>query len=92
MKSMYRAVEITSPGVFSLVKERFPSQAPDRCESGSRLVVFAIRMQHTVEAAVSNLSYPRVPGHEVIGRIEEVGSWRDEMEDQPACRSWIFRR
>jgi len=27
----------------------------------------------TVEAQFPNLSYPRVPGHEVIGRIEEVG-------------------
>ena len=27
----------------------------------------------TVEAQFPSLSYPRVPGHEVIGRIEEVG-------------------
>jgi len=34
----------------------------------------------TVEAQFPNLSYPRVPGHEVIGRIEEVGSRRDSVE------------
>jgi len=90
MKSMYRAVEITSPGVFSLVEKRFPSQAPDRCESGSRLVVFAIRMQQLWKH-----SFPTFPiarsGSRGYRTNRRSGSWRHDLEDRPACRSWIFR-
>ena len=73
MASTYRAVEISSPGVFSLVERKvaFPGAGQ------VRIRVEACGVCHsdaaTVEAQFPNLSYPRVPGHEVIGRIEEVG-------------------
>jgi len=73
MKSMYRAVEITSPGVFSLVERTIPVPGAGQV----RIRIEACGVCHsdaaTVEAQFPNLSYPRVPGHEVIGRIEEVG-------------------
>src|SRR6266404_4031685 len=73
MKSMYRAMEITSPGVFSLVERTIPVPGAGQV----RIRVEACGVCHsdaaTVEAQFPNLSYPRVPGHEVIGRIEEVG-------------------
>src|SRR6202165_1930819 len=74
MASTYRAVEISSPGVFSLVERKVAVPGAGQV----RIRVEACGVCHsdaaTVEAQFPNLSYPRVPGHEVIGRIEEVGT------------------
>jgi D-arabinose 1-dehydrogenase-like Zn-dependent alcohol dehydrogenase len=80
MASTYRAVEISSPGVFSVVQRNIAVPGAGQV----RIRVEACGVCHsdaaTVEAQFPNLSYPRVPGHEVIGRIEEVGTgvttWR----------------
>src|ERR1700689_710925 len=73
MTNTYRAMEITSPRVFSLVERRIAAPGAGQV----RIRVEACGVCHsdsaTVEAQFPNLSYPRVPGHEVIGRIEEVG-------------------
>src|ERR1700687_843873 len=73
MASTYRAVEISSPGVFSLVERKVAVPGAGQV----RIRVEAWGVFHsdaaTVEAQFPSLSYPRVPGHEVIGRIEEVG-------------------
>src|SRR5258706_12243907 len=73
MASTYRTVEISSPGVFSLVERKFAGPGDGQV----RIRVEACGVCHsdaaTVEAQFPNLYYPRVPGHEVIGRIEEVG-------------------
>jgi len=73
MRNTYRAMEITSPGVFSLVERKIAVPSAGQV----RIRVEACGVCHsdaaTVEAQFPNLSYPRVPGHEVIGRIEEVG-------------------
>ena len=73
MASTYRAVEISAPGVFSWVERK----VADFGAGQVRIRVAACGVSHsdaaTVEAQFPNLSYPRVPGHEVIGRIEEVG-------------------
>src|SRR5271154_6977317 len=73
MASTYRAVEISSPGVFSLVERKVavPGAGQVRIRIGACGVCHSDAA--TVEAQFPNLSYPRVPGHEVIGRIEEVG-------------------
>src|SRR5271163_988582 len=73
MASTYRAVEISSPGVFSLVERKVAVLGAGQV----RIRVEACGVCHsdaaTVEAQFPNLSYPRVPGHEVIGLVEEVG-------------------
>src|SRR5258706_5723354 len=73
METTYKAVEISAPGTFRLVER--PVVAPG---SGQvRIRVEACGVCHsdagTVEAQLPGVSYPRVPGHEVIGRIEEIG-------------------
>src|SRR5258705_10347481 len=83
MTSTYRAVEISSPGVFSLVERKVAVPGAGQV----RIRVEACGVCHsdaaTVEAQFPNLSYPRVPGHEVIGRIEEVGpGWTAWKADQ----------
>src|SRR5271155_4256084 len=80
MAGTYKAMEITSPGVFKMVER--PITAPG--EGQVRLRIEACGVCHsdaaTVEAQFPNVSYPRVPGHEVVGRIEELGasvkSWK----------------
>src|SRR6202522_3377229 len=73
MASTYRAVEISSPGVFSLVQRKITVPGAGQV----RTCVEAGGVCHsdlaTVAGQFPGLSYPRVPGHEAIGRIEEVG-------------------
>src|ERR1700723_4564104 len=73
MGNTYKAVEITKPGTFRLVEK--PVTAPG--EGQVRIRVEACGVCHsdagTVEGQLPGVAYPRVPGHEAIGRIEEVG-------------------
>ena len=73
MGKTYRAVEITKPGTFHLVER--PVVAPG--EGQVRIRIEACGVCHsdagTVEGQLPGVVYPRVPGHEAIGRIEEVG-------------------
>jgi len=73
MPSTYKAVEVTSPGKFNLVEREVV--AP---KSGQvRIRVQACGVCHSDSATVSGqwpgMVYPRVPGHEAIGLVEEVG-------------------
>src|ERR1700722_31443 len=80
MGKTYKAVEITKPGTFRLVDK--PVVGPG--EEQVRIRVEACGVCHsdagTVEGQLPGVVYPRVPGHEAIGRIEEVGrrvtSWK----------------
>jgi D-arabinose 1-dehydrogenase-like Zn-dependent alcohol dehydrogenase len=76
----YRAVEISSPGVFSLVERKITVPGAEQV----RIRVEACGGCHsdaaTVEGQFPGLTYPRVPGHEAIGRIEEGRSRRHDLE------------
>src|SRR5260370_24383850 len=69
-----RAIEISKPGVFTEVSRPLQEPGPNQV----RIRVEACGVCHTdsllVDGALPNLIYPRVPGHEVIGRIDAVGS------------------
>lgn len=69
----YRAMQVTRPGVFELVERDVPT--PARGEV--RLRVEACGVCHTdkwtVDGDVMPIEYPRVPGHEVVGRIDALG-------------------
>src|SRR5258707_9473421 len=73
MGNTYRAVEISAPGTFRAVERTVTTPGPGQV----RIRVEACGVCHsdaaTVEAQFPGLSYPRVPGHEAIGRIEEIG-------------------
>ena len=73
MSPSYKAVEISSPGSFAW--SRGPVAAPGAGQV--RIRVEACGVCHsdaaTVEGQWPGLIYPRVPGHEAIGRIEEIG-------------------
>jgi alcohol dehydrogenase, propanol-preferring len=69
----YRAVEVSSPGIFSLVERKITVPGAGQV----RIRVEACGVCHsdagTVEAQLPGVVYPRVPGHEAIGRIDEIG-------------------
>ncbi len=73
MGTTYKAVEVTRPGVFNLVER--PVQHPSAGQV--RIRVEACGVCHsdaaTVDGTFPGLVFPRVPGHEVVGRIDEVG-------------------
>jgi len=73
MNSTYKAVEITRPGVFTLTQRRLTEPAAGQV----RIRVEACGICHsdsgTVDNVLPGITFPRVPGHEVVGKIDAVG-------------------
>src|ERR1700720_3364457 len=73
MGKTYKAVEISKPGIFHLVERSVVAPGEEQV----RIRIEACGVCHsdagTVEGQLPGVVYPRVPGHEAIGRIEEVG-------------------
>jgi alcohol dehydrogenase, propanol-preferring len=69
----YKAVQVKEPGKLNLVELPIREPGPGQV----RLRVEACGVCHsdaaTVEGPFAGLTLPRVPGHEVVGRIEETG-------------------
>jgi len=74
MNSTYKAVEVSAPGVLRVVERPMPAPGPGQV----RIRVEACGICHTDAATISGaypgLTLPRVPGHEVVGRVEALGS------------------
>jgi D-arabinose 1-dehydrogenase-like Zn-dependent alcohol dehydrogenase len=74
MSRTYKAVQVTQPGKFEVVERSIIE--PDFGQV--RIRVEACGVCHTdaltVEGGFPGLTYPRVPGHEVIGKVEAIGS------------------
>jgi propanol-preferring alcohol dehydrogenase len=74
MKNTYKAVEVSAPGVLRVVER--PVSEPGAGQV--RIRVEACGICHTDAATVTGnfpgLNLPRIPGHEVVGRIEALGS------------------
>lgn len=74
MKSTYKAVEVFAPGNLRIVERTVPEPAAGQI----RIRVEACGICHTDAATITGaypgLKLPRVPGHEVVGRIEALGS------------------
>jgi propanol-preferring alcohol dehydrogenase len=72
--STYKAVEVSAPGVLQVVERKIPEPGAGQV----RIRVEACGICHTDAATVTGtypgLTLPRVPGHEVVGRIEALGS------------------
>src|SRR5947209_19059556 len=70
-----KAVQVPKPGgEFEFVEREIPEPGPRQV----RIRVQACGICHSdviiKEGLFPGISYPRVPGHEVIGRIDEVGA------------------
>ena len=74
MSRTYKAVQVTKPGTLELVERPIIEPAFGQV----RIQVEACGICHTDVATVTGiypgLTLPRVPGHEVVGRIEALGS------------------
>src|SRR5713101_3044269 len=74
MKRTYKAVEVSAPGVLRVVERPISEPGPGQV----RIRVEACGICHTdaatVNGAYPGLTLPRVPGHEVVGRVEALGS------------------
>src|SRR5262245_23845392 len=74
MNRAYRAVEVASPGQLRLVQRTTSEPGPGQV----RIQVEACGVCHsdsaTVDGALPGIAYPRVPGHEAVGRIDAVGA------------------
>ena len=80
MTGTYKAVAVTEPGKFAIVERPIP-----RPGAGQVLIrIEACGICHTDAITVGGnypgLTLPRVPGHEVVGRVEALGAnvsgWR----------------
>src|SRR5258708_17581077 len=73
MSTKYKAVEVTRTGAFTLTER--PLTDPPAGQV--RLRVEACGVCHsdsgTVDAVLPGITYPRVPGHEVVGKIDALG-------------------
>ena len=74
MAKTYKAVEVSAPGNLRVVERAVPEPGSGQV----RIRVEACGICHTDSATVTGtypgLKLPRVPGHEVVGRIEALGS------------------
>src|SRR6202171_4066341 len=74
MKDTYKAVEVYEPGQLRVVERKVSEPGAGQV----RIRVEACGICHTDAATVTGtypgLSLPRIPGHEVVGRIEALGS------------------
>src|SRR5712671_4179016 len=74
MKATYKAVEVSAPGELRVVERQVAEPGAGQV----RIRVEACGICHTDAATIDGvypgLKLPRVPGHEVIGRIEALGS------------------
>ena len=71
--STYRAVHAVSPGRLELTEKTFRAPGPGKV----RIRVEACGVCHSDSGTVEGLfpiDWPRVPGHEVVGRIDALGS------------------
>src|ERR1700750_2363055 len=74
MRGTYKAVEVYEPGMLRVVERQVAEPGAGQV----RILVEACGICHTDAATVMGiypgLTLPRVPGHEVVGRIDAVGS------------------
>nr|WP_223301677.1 alcohol dehydrogenase catalytic domain-containing protein [Haladaptatus sp. R4] len=82
MSDTMRAVEVDEPGgEFELVEREVPT--PDATQV--RVEVEACGVCHSdsyaKEGGYPGLAYPRVPGHEIVGRVDAVGEDVEQWEE-----------
>ena len=73
MSATYKAIQVTKPGEFTAVTKPLVDPGPGQV----RIRVEACGVCHSDSGTVEGvfpIDWPRVPGHEVVGRIDAVGS------------------
>ena len=92
MADTYKAVEVSAPGMLQIVER--PVSEPGAGQV--RIRVEACGICHTDALTVignyPGLTLPRVPGHEVIGRIEALGSGVSRWKNRSTSWCRLDRR
>jgi len=90
--STYTAVEVSAPSHLRMVQRQVVEPGPGQV----RIRVEACGICHTDASTVNGthprLTLPRVPGHEVIGRIEELGPGVIHVESRSTSWGRFDRR
>lgn len=83
MSRTYKAVQVTQPGKLEVVERAIVE--PDFGQVRIRVEACGVcdTDSFTVQGGFPGLTFPRVPGHEVIGKIETVG---------PGVQGWKERQ
>lgn len=74
MKTTYRAMQITQPGTLELVERKTPTPGNDEVLIEVEACGICGADASDIENADPSLEPPRVPGHEVVGRIVAIGT------------------
>jgi D-arabinose 1-dehydrogenase-like Zn-dependent alcohol dehydrogenase len=76
----YKAIEVAAPGKLRIVERPIPEPAEGQVLIRVEAYGVCGTDSLTVEGQFPGLSFPRVPGHEAVGRIEAIGTsasqWR----------------
>ena len=81
MRKTYRAMQVTRPGGLELVERPTPEQGPGEVLVEVEACGICGADAGAIEGLEAGIEYPRVPGHEVVGRIAALGpgvasSWK----------------
>lgn len=74
MTSTYRAMQVTKPGTLEFVERNIPTPGPGEVLIEVEACGICGADASDIEGADPTLVPPRVPGHEVIGRIASIGA------------------
>jgi alcohol dehydrogenase len=74
MKTTYRAMQVSQPGRLELVERPMPQPGPGQVLIEVEACGICGADINDIEGADPGLQPPRVPGHEVVGRIVATGS------------------
>ncbi|KVR89636.1 alcohol dehydrogenase catalytic domain-containing protein [Burkholderia vietnamiensis] len=74
MKATYRAMQVSNPGVLEMVERRTPTPGPGQVLIAVEACGVCGADAADIDKADPALQPPRVPGHEVVGRIVALGS------------------
>ena len=88
-----KAAQVPKPGADFEIVER---EVPQPTAGQVRIKVQACGVCHsdvfTKEGWWPGIQYPRVPGHEVAGVVDEIGCRGYRVEEGAACGCWLARR
>src|SRR5262249_1671151 len=70
----YRAVAVSKPGRLEVVERELTAPPPGKVRIRIEGCGVCRTDRHTVEGLNPGARYPRVPGHEVVGRIDALGA------------------
>ena len=74
MKKTYRAMQVSRPGALELVERAAPEPGAGEALIQVEACGICGADAGAIEGTESGLQYPRVPGHEVVGRILALGA------------------